>query len=285
MLRKRETKKKDFLLKYGLWIAIILLIIDWAVLSFLRTSYDLSSFANIINVIIAAGVAIISFFCYTHVPKTDKREKTFFFFLFVAFICRVIGEILWIYYDSVVAVMPPFSFADLAWFCSNLIILLDFEYKLRKIEIPHKKTVLAIFALILLVLSGIFIWGIYLRFFDLESGAWWSYLVNQSYVLFDLFILVLIFTPLYTSYTKQNDSFYSYFFLNLGFICFVVYDFLFAKMYLQGTYDSGGRIEILYFFAYFLIFCAFYFKYEFLKGWKFPLKTKELLKRIFNLKK
>jgi|WetSurMetagenome_2_1015567.scaffolds.fasta_scaffold244245_2 hypothetical protein len=262
----KTVKKNKFLLKYGFWIAAILFLVDFFVLFFLRNYSNLSVFADFMNVIIAAGIVVIAYFCYSYFPKKDLIKKNFFLFLLIAFIIRLLGEILWAYYDLSGIIMPPFSFADLAWVISNLTILFALEYKLRNVFIPHKKIIIAAFTLVLLTLSGFFIWGVYLRLLDLESGAWLAYLINESYVLFDLFILTLIVTPLYSSIVRQSKSFYIYFFMALGFIAVVVYDFLFAKFVLEGTYFSGGKIEILYFLSYFLIYCAFYFRYRFLEN-------------------
>jgi hypothetical protein len=259
-------KKRKFLLRYGFWIAILLLLFDFAVLFFAKNYSNLPIFADFMNIIITAGVAVFAFLCYSSFSKKELRKKNFFLFLFIAFIIRLFGEILWAYYDLSAAIMPAFSFADLAWVLSNLTILLGFEYKLRKTVMPHRKMAIIAFTSVLIILSGFFLWGVYLRLLDLETGAWFAYLVNESYVLLDLFILVLIVTPFYVSAVKQKESFYLYFFMAWGFISFVVYDFLFAKTVLEGTYFSGGKIEILYFFAYFLIYCAFYFRYRFLEG-------------------
>ncbi len=260
------SKRKGFLLKYGLKIGIILLLFDFFVLFFLRNYSGLSIFADLMSVIISAGVAFIAFSCYHGLSKKFLTEKNFFKFLAIAFVFRFFGEALWAYYDLSAMTMPAFSFADLAWLLSNLIIILGFEYKLHKPFVAHRKRIIWIFGLVISLLSAFFVLGVYLKLLILQPDAWFAYLVNESYVLFDLFILMLIITPLYFSRGQMHKSFLFYLFMTLGFICVVIYDFLFAEMFLKGTYFSGGIIEILYFFSYFLMYCAFYFKYKFLEG-------------------
>jgi hypothetical protein len=254
------SKKKNFILKYGIVIGILLFFIDAFSILFLGNYIDLSVFSNFMNILISFNVVVMSFFCYHFIFKKSTPEKKFFLFLFIALCFKFLGEILWAYYDLSVPLMPAFSFADLAWFMSNLIILAGFEYKLHKTHFPHRKITATVFTVVLVLLSAFFVYGVYLKLLTLESGAWFSYLVNQSYVLFDFFILILLTTPLYTSISSSEKSFKFYFFMALGFLAFIIYDFLFAEMFLRGIYSSAGKIEILYFFSYLLLYLAFYFK-------------------------
>jgi hypothetical protein len=256
------SKKKKSLLRCSFFIGIILFLIDFVVLFFLKNYLNLSAFSNLMNITISLAVVLMSFFYYHYIPKKSASEKNFFLFLSIAFFFKFLGEVLWAYYDLSAITMPPFSFADLAWFLSNLTILAGFEYKLNKTKLPHKKLTVTIFTVVLMVLSAFFIYGVYLRLLDLETGAWFSYLVNESYVLFDLFILTLLMTPLYNSITYSDKSFKFYFFIALGFVSFIVYDFLFAEMFLKNTYSSAGIIEVLYFFSYLLLYYAYYFKFK-----------------------
>jgi hypothetical protein len=259
---------REFILKYGFGIAVLLLVIDGVVLFFSKSSSQLSFFADVINVVISASVAVMAFFCYAHLPKKFLIEKNFFLILFVAFVLRFIGEALWTYYDIYTISMPSFSLADVAWMLSNFALLFGFEYKLSKTPMPHKKAVIIIFTLALLSVAGLFVYGVYLKLLVLTAGTELAYLINESYVIFDLFTLILIATPLYLSIIRKDKSFYFYLFMAFGFTAVVIYDFLFANMALEGTYFSGGRIENLYFTSYFLLYCAFYFKYKCLEGWK-----------------
>jgi hypothetical protein len=254
------SKKKKFILKYGVIIGILLFFIDAFSILFLKNYIDLSVFSNFMNILISFNVVLMSFFCYYFIVKKSPTEKNFFLFLFIALCFKLLGEILWAYYDLSVPLMPAFSFADLAWFISNLVILAGFEYKFHKTALPHRKLAVTIFTAILVLLSAFFVYGVYLKLLTLESGAWFSYLVNESYVLFDFFILILLTTPLYTAISSSEKSFKFYFFMALGFLAFIVYDFLFAEMFLKGIYSSAGKIEILYFFSYLLLYFAFYFK-------------------------
>jgi hypothetical protein len=259
-VRELNSERKNPLLKYIFFAGIILFLIDFIALFFLEKYIDLSIFSNFMNILISSLVVIISFIYYRKIPKKFSSEKNFFLFLFMAFCFKLFGEGLWAYYDLYANLIPSFSFADLAWFLSNLIILAGFEYKLNKTPMPHKKITVTIFTLVLIILSAFFIYGVYIKILSLETGAWFSYLVNESYVLFDLFILTLLMTPLYNSVASSEKSFKFYLFMALGFISFIVYDFLFAEMFLKGTYSSAGIIEVLYFFSYILLYYALYFK-------------------------
>lgn len=259
----RGVEERNFLLKYKLGIVIFLLILDIFGLFFLRRYVDLSFFADLMNAIISLAVAGLILTCYY---RSEKSEKKFIIFLFIAFAFRFLGEALWMYYDLAGTIMPAFSFADLAWVFSNLTIILAFEYKLYKSNIQKNK-MLIFFIVVLFLLSAAFLIGIYLKLIVIDQSLWLSYLVNESYVLFDLFILILLLTPLYFSIEKLKQSFLFYFFLSLGFVTTIIYDYLFAEFYLAGTYYSGGKLEILYFFSYVLWYAAFYFRYSgFCKG-------------------
>lgn len=242
--------------KFKLFIIIFLLLFDIFGLLFLKGYLNLSLFADLMNATIAFSVGVFAFYSYYH---SDKKERRFLFFLFLAFASRFFGEIFWIYYDLSPHVMPAFSFADLCWIFSNLMIISSFEIKLRDSNFKRKKAV-TFFTTILVALSVIFLLGFYCKLKIIDSTLWFSYIVNESYVLFDLFILVLLTTPLYFSAEKNKKSFLFYFFLALGFFAVIIYDYLFAETYLAGTYFSGGKIEILYFLSYSLFYLAFYFK-------------------------
>jgi hypothetical protein len=259
------SKKKNFILRYGIVTGILLFFIDTFSILFLGNYIDLSIFNNFMNMLISFNVVIMSFFCYKFIFKKSSKEKNFFLFLTVALGFKFLGEILWTYYDLSFPLMPAFSFADLAWFLSNLIIIAGFEYKLNHISFKHKKITVTIFIGVLVLLSSCFIYGVYLKLLSLETGAWFSYLVNESYVLFDLFILAVLMVPLYTSVASSEKSFRFYLFMALGFLSFIVYDFFFAEMYLKGIYSSAGKIEILYFFSYLLLYFAFYLELKLAK--------------------
>lgn len=252
--------KKNFL-NFKFFIVIFLFLLDSLGLLFLKGYFNLSLFADLMNAIIAFSVGIFAFYCYAH---SDKKQKRFLFFLFLAFISRFFGEIFWVYYDFSPHLMPAFSFADLFWVFSNLMIIFAFETKLRDSNFKKKKAV-TFFTTILLILSVIFLLGIYYKLKTIDSSLWFSYIVNESYVLFDLFILTLLMTPLYFSVEKNKKSFLFYFFLASGFLAVIIYDYLFAETYLAGTYFSGGKLEILYFLSYSLFYLAFYFKEKNLK--------------------
>jgi hypothetical protein len=267
MTRKKEDlKKSKFILKYGLLIAIILLIIDFSVLFFSRNYFGLPLFADFINITIAIGVALISFFCYYHIPKKFAKEKNFFLFLFIAFILRFLGEVSWAYFDLFVKSIPDFSIADVMWMLSNFTILAGLSYHLRKAEMVHKKLALVVFTLVLAIISILFIGAVYLIMLNIEPTARFAFLINESYVLFDLIILILAVTPLLFSIKHKNKFFNFYFFIALGFVAYVIYDLVFAQTFMEGTYFSGGRMEFLYFSAYFSMFCAFYFRYKLLEN-------------------
>jgi hypothetical protein len=254
--------KKEFILKYGIPLITILFLLDIIGLFFFKPYIDLSIFADIMNLLISGIVAGFAFLCYSH--SSIKHEKKFLFYLSLAFAFRFIGEALWAYYDLSTGVMPAFSFADLAWILSNFAILFAFEFKIDKPFMDKKNIIMIFFAVSLIILSIAFLFGIYLKLLFISQNLWLAYLVNEFYVLFDFFILILIIGPLYFSAHGLRKSFPFYFFIAFGFIATIIYDFLFAEMNLAGIYDSGGKMEMLYFFSYFLIYIAFHFKYKFL---------------------
>jgi hypothetical protein len=269
MKSKKEGKifkERKFLLKYGIWLGIVLLLFDFFGLFFIKSYSSLATISDYLTIFISVSVVLLSFFCYRHTSKKFTVEKKTLFILFIAFAFKLFGEILWAYYDLSGTIMPPFSLADLGWFMSNLAVMFGFAYKLRKTPMPHRKITAWVFTLVLFILSAFFMVGVYVKLLNLESGVWLSYLVNQSYVLFDFFVLILIVTPLYISVTKQNKSSGFYFFTALGFLTFIIYDFLFAETFLKGTYISGNKLDFVYVLGYFFLYCAFYFKYKFLEG-------------------
>jgi hypothetical protein len=255
---EKRVSSLNFFLNYKIGIVIFLLVFDALGLFFLKRFVNLSFFADVMNMIISLAVAGISFACYYH---AEKKDKNFLLFLFLAFVIRFFGELFWMIYDLTGIVMPVFSFADLAWFLSNLLIIVAFEYKLNKSK-TYKKRMIIFFTAILLTLSIAFLFGVYSKSLHLPSTPLFHYLVNESYVLFDLFILSLILVPLYFSAEKKKKSFLFYFFLALGFVATVIYDYFFAESNLAGTYYSGAKTEILYFFSYALFYFSFYFKYK-----------------------
>jgi len=266
MVREKEARR-NLILRISLCLFVILLFVDFFILFFGR-SVRLSVFADFLNIIISMGVVVISFFCYFHLPKKFSEEKKFFLILFIAFIFRFLGEISWAYFDLSLNFIPDFSFADAMWMLSYFIIIGGFGYHLRYSEIPHRNKAVLFFTSVLVIISLLFIFAVYLMMINIIPSAKFAFLINESYVLLDLIILTLILTPLYFSIRKHSKCFYFYFLFALGFVAYTIYDLLFAQMFLQGTYFSGGRIEFLYFISYFLIFCAFYFRYKYLKNFK-----------------
>jgi len=148
------------------------------------------------------------------------------------------------------------------WMLSNFAILAGFSYYLRKVSIPNKKMVVPIFMSVFIVIAFMFIGAVYLIMLNIEPSAKFAFLINESYVLFDLFILILVATPLYSSIEGKEKSFSFYFFMAIGFVGYVIYDLVFARTFMERTYFSGGKLEVLYFLSYFLIYCAFYFRYK-----------------------
>ncbi|MFA5070951.1 MAG: hypothetical protein WC511_01105 [Candidatus Pacearchaeota archaeon] len=262
MVRKKEAKR-ELILKYGLWTAAVLLVIDLLVLFFVKTIH-LSVFADFINIIIAFSVVLISFFCYKNIPKKNSAEKKFLLILFVALIFRFFGELSWAYFDLFVKFIPDFSVADVMWMLSNFTFLAGLTYHLGETKMPHKKTAVVIFTSVMAIIGLLFIGSIYFISLNIEPSEKFAFLINESYVLFDLFILIPLVIAIYSS--RKHKSFLFYFFMALGFVAYVIYDLIFAQMFLRGTYFSGGQIESLYFFSYFLIFCAFYFRGKEIEG-------------------
>jgi hypothetical protein len=252
-----KEAKRNLILKYGLWTAIVLLAIDLLVLFFVRTIH-LSVFADFINIVIAFSVVLISLFCYRNIPKKNSDEKKFLLILFVALVFRFFGEISWAYFDLLIHFIPDFSVADVMWMLSNFMFLAGFTYHLGKTKMANKKMTVVVFASVMAIIAVLFIGSIYFISLNIEPSAKFAFLINESYVLFDLFILIPLVIAMYSS--RKHKSFLFYFFMALGFVAYLIYDLLFAQMFLRGTYFSGGQIESLYFFSYFLIFCAFYFK-------------------------
>jgi hypothetical protein len=260
MVRKKEGKR-ELILKYAFWTAVVLFLLDFFVLFFVRT-INLSIFADFANIVISASVVVISFLCYRHLPKKFLIEKNFFLILVIGFVFRLFGEISWAYFDLFMKFIPDFSIADVMWTLSNFVILGGFTYHLGKTKMPNKKFAVIIFASVMTIIALLFIGSIYFISLNIEPSAKFAFIINESYVLFDLFILIPIVIAIYPSIVQKNKSFSFYFFFALGFVAYVIYDLLFAQMFLKGTYFSGGEIEALYFFAYFLIYCAFYLGYK-----------------------
>ncbi len=263
MVSKREARRK-LILKSSFCLVGILLLIDFLILFFGR-SVQLSIFADFINIIISLGVVLVSFFCYSHLPKKFSEEKKFFLILFVAFIFRFLGELSWAYFDLSLNFIPNFSFADAMWMISYFLIIAGFGYHLKKMEIPQRNRAVLFFTSAIVIVSLLFVLAVYFMMLNIAPSAKFAFLINEFYVLLDLIILALVLTPLYFSLKKHSKCFYFYFLFALGFVAYTLYDLIFAQMFLQGTYFSGGKVEFLYFLSYFLIFSAFYFRYKYLK--------------------
>jgi hypothetical protein len=266
MVRKKEARRK-LILKFSFCLVGILLLIDFLILFFGR-SLDFSVFADFMNIIVSFGVVLISFFCYSHLLKKFPEEKKFFLILFVAFIFRFFGELSWAYFDLSLNFIPDFSFADAMWMISYFLIIVGFGYHLKEMEIPKRNNAVLFFTSAIGLISLLFIFAVYLVMLNIMPSAKFAFLINESYVLLDLIILALVLTPLYFSIKKHSKCFYFYFLFALGFVFYTIYDLLFAQMFLQGTYFSGGKVEFLYFLSYFCIFSAFYSRYKYLNDFK-----------------
>lgn len=174
----------------------------------------------------------------------NVRAKTILF-LTLGFLGTLIGEFLWILYDSVLGIDPFPSIADLFFLIFYPFVCLSLFNE--SLLAQDKKSKLSSFSIILIVLfslaliAAVVYFGIFLTY-DVDS----TFVENVFVILYgvvDLFlVLFMIFVLKVTFAYKGGQLFYSWMFFFVGLLSLLTADVLFG-MY-SNAYEDGAQMIV-----------------------------------------
>ena len=218
-------------------------------------------YGDLILVVISLFILILSYRTYKKIsPKLADERKIILLFTGTFFL-RLIGEVLWAYNELAKKETLYISAADIGWYLSYILLLIGLGYYIRNIFIANKAKVVSATIGFATLLSALVLW------IEVLIPGWTSredllsHLVVEAYVIFDIYIvalLALVMIPMMRSYTAQ---FKSSLFIAYGFISFSIFDLVYARQTIAGTYVSGNIIDIAYLLGYVLILIGSYLSY------------------------
>jgi hypothetical protein len=145
-------------------------------------------------------------------------------------------------------------------------VIIGLAYKIKKTFIFNKAKIVGLFLGVATVICAIFAYYVSGETIGMSQADAITHILLELYVVFDIFVIALLAILIIPMMFAFNKTFKSYLLIALGFVVFCIYDFIFARINLVGTYYIGDPVDIMWDSAYILIFGGLLFKYFFLKG-------------------
>ncbi len=245
-------------------LAIVFFLTEVFNLLFIKNEYAKMFINDIGLVLLSFMVVAIWLLAYNLIDKRFGGERKVWIFLGIAFALRFLGELIWAFYEIFLKIeIPNLSIADIAWTLSYIFVLISFRYKMKYTYIENKKSVVYLMLAICTALAGVYL---YLDFLNIVRNPAVinisENILNQSYVVFDIYIIGLILAinlPLIRGYNKVMKS---CFVMAFAFISFGIFDYLYTVGVREGTYISGSFIDLFYYWAYLLAAYSVFLRYK-----------------------
>lgn len=219
-------------------------------------------------VMLALLVVIIGILGYRLIEKKFVSERRFWIFLVIAFMLRLLGELVRAVYE--IGLNKTFHTSisvEIILWLSYFFVLIAFGYKLKHTYIEKKNFVIY---KMLAICTALAIGYIYFSYTDIianqVSNMMLSFM-NAMYVVFDIYVIGLILAinlPSIKNYTKVMKS---SFVMAFAFMSFGFYDYFLAIGIRRGWYLSGAFIDTFYYLAYFLVIYSVYLRYNIMENY------------------
>jgi len=203
---------------------------------------------DIAPMLLSLSAMLACWFAYKAIPKEYLRESRGWFYIALAFLFFMVGDVYWGYSEIFLKVeLPLGSFSDLSWELAYLMLFIGFGFVLRMMFHSEKKVRWVTF---ITALAAIIFISIEMKKY-LTTGNWIE-AIQDSYVLYDIILLGMITSLLLPLIQSHNRLMNVWLLFGLAVFARIIFDFLFAGMTAIGAYATGSFIDLLYAASYVL---------------------------------
>lgn len=222
---------------------------------------QIALYADAMQALLSLAVVISAWRITRHAAIDDESRKAWRIasasFLFYSF-----GHCLWFYYSSILGVEPFPSLADAGfWAFYPLMLWALLSFPTAEIS-KTEKTKFGIDVLIVLLGGTVAVWHFIIRptIQASNEGEWLMTLLNLSYIVGDLVLLLGIATVLLRLPKEVNRI--ALFTIVFGLLNTAVADIGFALFTLQGTYTAGHWVDNFFVTGLLIFLTACHFQYQ-----------------------
>jgi PAS domain S-box-containing protein len=242
--------------RYGLIISIFLILIYIAILLIFRENRDSLKIFSDLGILFVNLIVIIALFCSVQTlrAREDPKYKVWAVFL-VAQTAFLLGDLLWALYEIFLNQNPFPSIADIFYIAYYPIFVLGILMIPRVSEQHHRGLKFFLDMGIILIACLIFFWTfLILPLLQNSQGDVLSNFVSILYIAMDFVLLFALFDLTLDKIKNIRD--WTLILLASGVATQIIADIIYSFQTTEGTYISGGLLEIGWVISYVLIALA-----------------------------